>query len=261
MADLETGPPVVPLPLPVERRLRLGPFASARDAIKFVCYAGAAATLSPFVSVYAWGPIVGVGLLFSLWRPDGEAVDEQVAWWAAGHVRQRGGGPSVSEPASTRPGPARFLRLGRDQYLTILRVGGTPVAYRPPADLERAFRRFGELLRASDGRLFLLVGTSPLAAEPLLPSASAVGAPAEEPAHTGYRELVTVLCSRRHLRRADVALTEFGGGSGGAARLEQRTAALAEHLRGLGLHPVRLEGRALRDGGRRFGWASGATDR
>ena len=33
-----------------------------------------------------------------------------------------------------------FARLGPGRYATVLRLGGTPVAYRPPADLERMFR-------------------------------------------------------------------------------------------------------------------------
>jgi hypothetical protein len=259
MPAQDAGPPIVPLPRPVDRRLRLGPFASARDAVKFAAYAGGGAILAPFVSPYAWLPLLGFGFLVSVWRPEGEAVDERVARWATWQVRRLGGERSVRDPADP-PARGGFLRLAPGRYVTILRTGGTPIAYRPPAELERVFQSYRELLRASDGVLFLQAGTSSLAEEPLLPR-RADGSRADAVALKGYQELVSVLCRRRLIRRVDIALTNGEPGRDAPARLEQLTRSMAGRLAALGLRPVRLESRALLRAGHRFGWTRGKTDR
>ncbi len=253
MAEPEPGPPVVALPQPVDRRLRLGPFASARDAVKFACYAAAGALLAPFVTPYAWLPVVAVGFLVSAWRPEGEALDERVAHWATWRVRRFTGGGPVSLPSSP-PARGGYLRLGPGRYVTVLRTGGTPLAYRPPAELERLFRAYGELLRASDGVLLLHAGTVPLSADPLVPGRSSSTGP-ELPAREGYQELVSVLCRRRLVRRVHLALSTPDVGPDALARLDQGTRALASRLAAVGLRPTRLETRALSEAGHRFGWS------
>jgi hypothetical protein len=251
--------PVVPLPLPVERRLRLGPFASARDAVKFVCYGATGALLAPFLSPYAWLPVLALGFLVSTWRPDGEALDERLLRWVDWRLRRASGGAAVTRPAEARSAAhGRFLRLAPGQYVTVLRTGGVPLAYRPPGELEQTFRAFGELLRASGGSLFVLAGTVPLSAEPLVPGA-ATGPGPESAARTGYRELVSVLCQRRLVRRVELALPTLEVGSEGSVRLDQRTRALEARLAVLGLTPVRLGGRVLSDAGHRFGWSGGSV--
>ncbi|MGP8072014.1 MAG: hypothetical protein ACLPZM_02660 [Thermoplasmata archaeon] len=258
MPDPEVAAPVVPMPAPVERRLRLGPFASARDALKFVTYAAVAALLAPFVSPFAWLPLVALGFVLSVWRPEGEALDERVGRWI-GWSWRRLGSASVTSESRGRTGGSAFVRLGSGRYATILRLNGTPVAYRPPAELERLFREYGEVLRASEGVLVLRVGTAPLGAEPLLPRETSA-APREQPAHAGYRELVEVLCRRRLVRRIDLALFGSGSDSDAPARLDSRTRALAGRLRGLGLRPCRLRGRSLAEAAHRLGWSPGAGE-
>jgi hypothetical protein len=257
MAEVEVGSPVIALPAPVERRLRLGPFATARDALKFVSYAAAGAVLAPFVSVYAWLPVVGIGFAFSVWRPDGEAVDERVGRWAAWSVRRWAGSTMTPAPPA-RTGGGTFLRLSDGRYATIVRTGGTPLAYRPPPELERVFREYAELLRVSEGVLVVRAGTTPLRSDRLVPAAPLQGSNAA-PACEGYRELIGVLCRRRSLRRVDLALFASGEPRGAAARLEARTRTLSERLDALGLHPTRLRGRALMDAAHEFGWAAGGA--
>jgi len=256
MPDSEVVAPVVPLPSPIERRLRLGPFASAHDALKFVTYAAVAAVLAPFVSPYAWLPFVGLGFLLSVWRPEGEAVDERLGRWVAWSWRKVGW-PAMNAPSASRPPGDAFVRLAPGRYATILRLGGTPVAYRPPAELERIFREYAELLRASDGVLVLRVGTAPLGAHGLLPDESPLRRE-EQVARAGYRELVAVLCRRRQVRKVDLALFGSGNGREVRAQLDARTRSLSTRFEALGLRPTRLRGRLLHDAAHRLGWSSGA---
>lgn len=255
MGDLDGGPPVVSLPQPVDRRLRLGPFASAHDAVKFVCYAAAGALLAPFVTPYAWLPALAAGFLVTVWRPEGESLDERVARWATWQIRRLNRAGSMNDRSSP-PARGRFLRLGPGRYVTILRMAGTPLAYRPPTELERVFRAYAEALRASEGILFVRAGSTPLSAEPLTPGRRPANE-AEDAAREGYRELVSVLCRRRLVRRVDLALSTVATGPDGPARLDQGTRALAARLATAGLRPIRLERRALSDAGRCFGWQSG----
>jgi len=236
----------------------LGPFASARDALKFVTYAAAGALLAPFVSPYAWLPLLGLGFAVSVWRPDGEAVDERFGRWLGWSWRRVLGGP-LTPLALRRSAADAFVRLGPGRYATLLRLSGTPVAYRPPADLERMFREYCEVLRASDGMLVMRVGTAPLRSERLLPGETPL-VPAERAANAGYRELVAVLCRRRLVRKVDLALFGSGPGREVPAQLEARTRALAARLDALGLHPCRLRGRSLTDAALRLGWFRGGPE-
>ncbi len=135
---------MVPLPGPVERRLRLGPFASTRDALKFVTYAAVGALLAPFVSPYAWLPVLGLGFGVSVWRPDGEAVDERIGRWIGWSWRHLGGTPMTRATARS-VSTGNFARLGPGRY-----ADGPPVGRharrlspprRPRADVPRVRRR------------------------------------------------------------------------------------------------------------------------
>src|SRR5208282_2604654 len=73
MEGPSAGVPVVVLPERVDRRVRLGPFPSAKDAVKFASYAAAGAVLAPFATPFAWVPVLALGFVVSVWHPDGEA--------------------------------------------------------------------------------------------------------------------------------------------------------------------------------------------
>ncbi len=255
MDDPPEGSPVATIPMPLDRRLRLGPFPRAQDAVKFVCYGAAGAVLVPFVGVVGWLPFVGAGFLLSVWRPDGQSPDERAAQWVAWRVRRlRRGAPMTAGPA-TRSRSRRYLRTANGAPAVVLRTHGTPIAYRPPAELVRLFGGWGAFLRAAEGSIYLRAGTAPLAAGPLRPRPHG-GTPAEAAARAGYDELVAVLCRRRSVRRVDVALATPEANAEAPARLEARARAAAERLAALGLGPVRLVGPALDEAGHRFGWAA-----
>jgi hypothetical protein len=255
----DTGPPVVALPEPVDRRVRLGPFPSARDALKFVCYAAVGAVLAPFATPYAWLPVLGIGFAVSVGRVDGEAVDERLARRLVWRL-QRWGGGTVTPPPSSPPLRGSVARLAGGSLVTVVRTGGTPLAYRPPEELGGLFDRFRELLRASEGPLIIRSSTVPLREGSVLPAVTGDSG-ADHAARTGYRELVSVLCRRRRARRVEIFLGASTPGRDGKARLEDRTRSLVAQLAGLGLRPTSLRDRALADSVRQFGWKhAGAPD-
>jgi hypothetical protein len=253
MAATEEGLLCVDLPERLDRKLRLGPFASARDALKFLCYASAGALLVPVAGV-PWGlGIVAFGFLATVWRPDGQACDERVLAALRWKCRSR----PREVPMSGRSGRpllrSGFVRLSQGQYVVVVRTGGTPMAYLPPAELARRFEMFRDLLRATEGRVAYLSTVVTIHVRPFVPG-SADPAEADQRARAGYEELVHLLCRRRRGRRVYFALGSAEAGQDSIARLEAQAATLVERLSALGLHPIRLTDSALLEATRRFGW-------
>lgn len=249
------GAPVVRLPERMDRRLRLGPFPSARDAVKFLSYAAVGAVVAPFVSPLVWLPLVGAGFGVAVWRPEGEAVDARaltyVRWKARSFFPRLPVTPRSS--SLTRHG---VVRLSASTHAAVVRTGGCPVAFLPPAELHRRFELYRDLLRSSEGRLTMLATTTPIRASPILPVPSGSASP-DHAAREGYRELVRLLCRRRSLRRVYLALSSDASGPEALARLEGEVASVAERLAGLGVHAVRLTEGGLREAAFRFDWPLG----
>jgi len=254
MDEPPDGPPVIGLPERIDRRMRLGPFASSRDALKFVTYAAIGALLAPFASPWVWLPVVVAGFAVSVWRPDGQAVDERaftlLAWKLRTVEPRRAGGASMSGDPLVRQG---LLELAPHRYVAIVRTGGTPVAYLPPDELARRFELYRELLRSMDSGFTWLATSVPIRSQAVLPGTPS-GRSDEVRASSGYSELVGLLCRRRRLRRVYVVLGTRDTTSDAIGRLEGRVAHLIERLGTLGLRPVRLRDRALAEAARQFGW-------
>jgi len=260
MVDPSDGPPLVALPERLDRRLRLGPFPSARDALKFVTYAAAGAVLAPFVFPILWVPVVGAGFVVSVWKPDGRAIDERCLDFLAWRLRAlRAGSPrrSAVRRATLR---GRLLKLAGGQFVAIVRAEGVPLAYLPPDELARRFDWFRELLRGTSASLTFLASSGPIRPTDVLPPAAPIGA-ADREARSGYAQLVDLISRRRAQRRIYVALTSSGSGTDGLSELDRRADDLRGKLAGLGARPARLSGRSLRDAGRRFGWPPEETPR
>jgi hypothetical protein len=250
MAGGDTAP-TVDLPERLDRELRLGPFPSARDALKFVSYAAVGALLVPFVGPVGWVPFALVGLAVSLWRPDGEALDDRLARYLRWRGRRFSEGSSMTVSPPPSAGRRAIVRLPA-AFAAVIRMGGLPLAYLPPADLVRCFERYRELLRAFDGSLLILSSRAPIHPTPFLP-AEPTPAGAEGVARAGYRELVEVIVRRRQVRQVFLAIATAEPGPDGIARLETQAASLLERLRALGLRPARLRDRALAEAVRRLG--------
>jgi hypothetical protein len=255
MPEQSDGAPVVRLPERMDRRLRLGPFPSAYDAVKFLSYAAAGAVVAPFVSPFVWLPLVGVGFGIAVWHPEGEPIDARALTYVRWKGRSFFRGASLTPRSSsvTRHG---VVQLSASTHAAVVRTGGCPVAYLPPAELQRRFELYRDLLRSTGGRLALLATTAPIRAAPLVPDCFRSTAP-DQAAREGYRDLVRLLCHRRSLRRIYLALTTDAAGPDALSRLEGEVASIAERLTGFGLRPVRLTDEGLQEAAFRFDWSPG----
>lgn len=252
MPEGEENAPVVRMPERVDRRARLGPFPSARDAARFLCYAAAGALAAPFVSPFLWLPVVGGGFVVSVWQPDGQPADGRAVAYLLWRIRARSGGATVSRRSkpSTRH---RVVPLASGAHAAVVRAGGCPMAYLPPAALQRRFTAYRDLLRAIPGHLGLLATTVPIRDQRMRPGGA--GPEGDEGvARTGYSELVGMLCARRRIRRVYLALRNDDTSADSIHRLDAAAQALVERLGELGLSALRLEGRALAEAADRFDW-------
>jgi len=253
MDETASGPPIVGLPERLDRRMRLGPFSSSRDALKFVTYAAAGALLSPFTSPWVCLPIIGTGFVLSVWRPDGQAIDERAAAFVVWRLRSATSTRvwrSMTNYPLARQG---VLQISSHHYVAIVRTRGTPIAYLPPDELARRFELYRELLRSIDGSFVVLMATTPIRAQSIRP-ARCSGDGQECVAFSGYSELVSVLCRRRRIRRVFVVLGTVGADTDTLSRLEGRVSTLVEGLSQLGLRPNRLRDRSLAEAARQLGW-------
>jgi hypothetical protein len=252
--------PAIPLPRRLDRHLRLGPFPSARDAMKFAGYASAGAILVPLGGALAWLPILSIGFFLSVFRPDGKGLDERAHDYLRWRWRRRRGAAGESAP----PGPAApagVLRLPGPCAAAVLETGGIPIRFLPPGEAHDLFDRFRETLRTVDGGLFLEVGTAPVPASGFRLRGVAGHGPREAAARSGYSELTKLLLHRRQRRRVQVVVFEADTDPSALRRLEERAAALASDLTGLGIGSRRLEGPALAHAAEAMGWGGGGSAR
>ena len=254
------GAPWVPIPERLDRRLRLGPFPSGHDALKFVAAAAVGAVVSLSVAVWAGVPIVAVGAIIALWRPDGEGLDERLAalvrWWA----RRFGAGGQMSDPQPSPSGPGTTLRLPDGRRAAVLRTAGVPLAFLPPAELAHQFECYRELLRSIEGGCVILSTSVPIHGGSVAPASHPLPL-AERSACDGYDELVTLLCRRRSVRRVLIVLAQELPDAEGVLRLEGAVELLRERLADLGIRSDRLRDRHLSDAARRLGWSRRAGER
>ncbi len=255
MAAGADGLPVVALPERIDRRLRLGPFPSAQDALKFLCYAAAGAALAELASLPAGLAVVAVGFVAAVWRPDGRSWEERLLAFLRWQGHATAGGILLSGLRPGRSARSGLLELGPADHVAVVRTGGIPITYLPPSDLARRFELFRELLRATDGRIAFLATLGSIRTAPFLPAPEDRRSE-EAPARAGYSELVGLLCRRRFRRKIYLVVGVGSGGAEARARLETEIVSLEERLTNLGLRPVRLRGRGLIEAAREIGWSA-----
>jgi hypothetical protein len=254
MGDPLDGPPVVTLPERLDRRLRLGPFASAGDALKFLTYAAVGALLVPFTSPYLWPVVVAGGFALSVFRPEGQGFDERAVAFALWKLRSARKEQGMTRRPENPLGRRGLLSLGPGRYMAIVRTGGTPIAYLPPVELARRFELFRDLLRSVDTSLGFAVTSVAMRPGPVTPPPLRAGR-RDQAAAAGYSELVELLCRRRLVRRVHLVLGSDKVGPDGISDLEVRVSTLVERLAGLGLRGIRLRDRGLEDAAHRWGWS------
>lgn len=252
MAEREGGPPIVAIPERLERRMRLGPFPSGRDALKFLCYAAAAAVVALLFDGWLWIPLATVAFAITVWRPNDQGWDEQVVTWLRWRTRRY----RAVRTMTARPprGLVRqgLLELAPQRFVAVLQTSGVPVAYLPPDELARRFELFRELLRSVDDHFACVVAAIPIQTHAVWPDSTSSDLPDGE-ARAGYGQLVTLLCRRRLLRRVYIVLGSVGADPDAIGRLEAQAGHLLERLGAIGLKTTRLRDRALAEAARRIG--------
>jgi hypothetical protein len=254
----DADPLAIGLPRPVDRKMHLGPFPSARDALKFAGYASVGLVAIPLAGAAAVVPFAAVGFLLAVHRHEGRSLDERVAGYLSWRWRRRVRRPGGPSGTSARPPPGRSARLGGGRIAAVVRAGGLPVSYLPQAEAIALFEGTRRWLDGLDGGLYLVADTEPLRPGPFLPAPAVVAGSPEAVARDGYASVVRLLLRRRRSRRVALVLWESADRAG-AARLDSRVSATEEALRSLGLDVERVEGRPLSAELRRLGltgWGS-----
>jgi len=249
----EVPPVVVPLPRRLDRRMRLGPFPSARDAMKFAAYAAVGTCALPFGGALAWLPFLGGAFFLSVYRPDGKGLDDRTGDYVRWRLRRRrsAGGPGgtgacrASDDTVRLPGP--FLAA-------IVEARGVPTRFLPPADARDLFDRYRALLRSVGSGIYLDVGVATIPANAFRLPAIPGGAAGEMGARDGYAEMVRLLLRRRQRRRVLLSVFVPLRGADSVRQLDSEVGALLGHLAALGVEPERLRGRALRAALELVGW-------
>ncbi|HTP56138.1 MAG TPA: hypothetical protein VML53_05705 [Thermoplasmata archaeon] len=239
------------LPERLDRPLRLGPFPSARDALKFLAWTAVGALLVPSSGPAIVVPFGLAGLGVAIVRIDGRAPDDWVVRLLRWQVRRLGGRELVTPSGTPRSGERSIVRRS-DSLLAVVRTAGVPLAYLPPAELARRFELYRDLLRALGGPAAIHAARTPIHPAPYLPAEPAPPG-AEGVSRAGYRELVGVIVRRRSLRQVCVAIGQAGTDARSLSALEARTAELIGRLRALGLRPTRLRGHAVEEALHRMG--------
>jgi hypothetical protein len=230
------------MPRPVDRRLHLGPFPSARDALKFAGVAAGGLLVVPFVGPAAIVPFALAGFVVAVHRSDGRSLDDRVLGYLGYRWRRRHG-------AARRPvlpgglGAPRHVRLAGGRAAAVLVAGGVPVSFLPPDDARRLFESTRGWLETLGDGVYLVADTVPIPAGPFRPRLPAPDAP-DRAAGVGYDEVVRLLLRRRRARRVTLVLWEPADAAG-HARLEDRAAASLAALATLGVVADRLAGAPL----------------
>jgi hypothetical protein len=247
----DPDPLAVPLPRPVDRKLHLGPFPSARDALKFAGYASVGVVAIPFAGPAAVVPFALAGFLFAVHRREGRAFDDRFAGYLAWQWRRRVRSPRGAGAASPAV-PGRSARVGGGRIAAVVRTGGVPVAFLPTSDAVTLFEGTRRWLEGLDGSVYVVADAEPVRPGPFLPRSATPPDSPEAVARAGYESVVRLLLRRRRTRRVALVLWE-GADRAGAARLDARVAATEDALRTLGVGSERLVGRALSGELRRLG--------
>jgi len=256
--DGRDGLPRAVVPERLDRPLRLGPFTSGRDLLKFLAAAALGSVVGLELSAGFGVAVVLAGAVVALWRPNGEPLDAQataVARWAARRGRR---GVVVTGPRSPGDpvGPRSVVEGADRSIVAIVRTGGIPLAFLPPTELARQFDLYRTLLRSLEHRLTVHASSSPIYAGGLLPPP---GRPteAELAPRAGYADLVGLIARRRSIRRVHLALHGSDLSADGRARLETAVALLCARLEELGAPVERLRDRPLREAAWRIGYVGG----
>lgn len=235
MEIADTDLTAIPVLRLVPRRLRLGPFGSGRDLVKFLGLATVGAMLAAFSSLVVWVAFLGAGAMVAFVRVRNQTLDDvavdycRFRWRSSGRSRRTRSALVARRGVPDRPSraPAR------------VRAGGIPTAYLPAAELERLFGEW----RSTLGTLGRPVGLrvrgesfSPLA---YLPAVLDTG-DRERVALDSYRRMVRMMLRHRYHRVVELSVGGASAESGeSAAAADAAVEELVGALRRLGIPALR----------------------
>lgn len=250
--DADPAPLVVGLPEPLDRRMRLGPFPSVGQALKFGAYVAVGAVAAALVGPVGWLPFLGVGFVVSTYRRSGKSADERAADFLAFQLRQRSTAGPLRDRGARVSGD--LVHVAPGARVAILVARGVPVAFLPPAEARRLFDGFRQLLDGTEASIYVVAGLHPMRDAPFLPPRErAPGAAVDAAARAGYVEMMRVVCSKRARRRVTIALWAPGPAEGEELRLLRSVRRVTEGLERLEIPIERLTGAALRAEADRLG--------
>jgi hypothetical protein len=247
------GPMMVPLPEPIGRKARLGPFPTGRDALKFASYAGLGAVVAGATAPVLWLPFLGAGLMAGVVRFDGKGIDAHLADYVRFRLRARPG-QSLGGTAGRRGARGSIARVAPGRFVSVVAVGGIPVAFLPSRDARELFDGYRAFLRTVGSGLRLQVITEPVSGNAWRPRSEEPATAGERAARGGYDEMVQLVVRHRRRRVVRLATWVSSDGPGSVQRLEEQTQGLIGQLLALGLAPRRLQGRELDRALASFGW-------
>jgi hypothetical protein len=211
------------------RRLRLGPFGSGREVVKFLCIATVGATVAAVTSAVVWLPFLVLGATIALVRVEGRTLDDYALGYCRFRWRSRAESPGASSESPAGRTPDGF----RDDLPYSIRASGIPIAYLPPRELEHLFDEWRAALASFDHPVGCRVRGESFSALPFLPvfTDARGGEPA---ALDSYRDLLRNLLRQRYRRTVDITIwNDSSDGKSDAiglhTQLEQLVGAL-EHL-------------------------------
>lgn len=256
MADATVPLPLrIGLPEPLGRRMRLGPFPTARHALKFAAFAAVGGTVAAGAGAVWSIPFLVAGLACSTVAGEAGPVDERARRFLAYQWRRRRGASAEPSAGPRTPVLGGIAPVG-DHRIAVLVTSGVPVAFLPPEDARGLFDSFRSLLREVDHGLLIQAAGEPLSGKPFVPPVRpADEAAPDRAARQGYAELVRLLCQRRYRRRVLLVVWERDG-PGAIERLERAAGRLSDGLGRLGLTAIRLEREALGRALVELGWTA-----
>jgi hypothetical protein len=186
------------------RRLRLGPFGSGRDLVRFLGIATIGAIVAAVSFAVVWLPFLAIGATVAFVRVEGQTLDEfaigycRFRWRSAVGTRQAAGASPLTPrpPRTSSEGPPRSIQ-----------AGGIPIAYLPPSELQRLFEEWRTTLATFDRPIGCRMRGERFSPLPFLPRSSPRGG-AEAAVLESYREMVRLLLRHRHRRVVDLTVWE-----------------------------------------------------
>jgi hypothetical protein len=230
LALASVDPASIPVHQLAHRGLRLGPFGSGRDVLKFLCLAMAGATIAAVTTPVVWIPFLAVGGIIAFVRVEGRTLDD----YALGYCRFQWRSSMAPRTASTAFPPVPGAAGTTPQSVASIRAGGIPIAYLPPDELQRLFEEWRAALAALDRPVSCRMRGERISPVPFLPVSSKPHA-TERVARDSYRELVRAVLRQRYRRVVELALANETSDAGREPVLRAEWEELVGTLERLGI--------------------------